>query len=72
MQLQAKCRMCPICVPLGQKGFADREGWDCTPAVPSPKSIPAVARNRRRGAGGEAQHRNWGSCVGPDPSKALS
>lgn len=44
MQLQAKSRMCPIRVPLGQKGFADREGWDCTPAVSSPKSTPALCQ----------------------------
>lgn len=41
MQLQAKSRMCLICAALGQKGFADSEGWVWTPAVPSPQSSPA-------------------------------
>lgn len=44
MQLQAKSRMCPVRVPLGQKGFAD-QGWGCSPAAPSPKSTPALSQD---------------------------
>ena len=77
MQLQAKSRTCPIRVPLGQEGFADREGWDCTPAVPSRKSTPALCQV----CGQRQEEGRWGvrlsteigvHVLGPTPLKLLA
>lgn len=56
MQLQAKSRLCPIWVPLGQKGFADREGGIAPLQYRLPKApllyARSVGRCRREGCSG--------------------
>lgn len=75
-QLQAKSRMCLSPVPLGQKGFAGREGWARTPAVPSPKSTPALcqvcAKRQEEGCWGVRLSAGIGvHGLGPTPLKLL-
>lgn len=42
MQLQPKSGMCSSRALLGQRGFADREEWDCTLVELPPKSTRAL------------------------------
>lgn len=51
MQLQAKSRMCPLRVPLGQKGRADGKGGIAAPRCPLP-AAPCCVPRLWPGAGG--------------------